>query len=139
MRTFQKKSTPLGNIGWGHAQKSCTAVEEKYSAVQICFCILFFVILRVLAKKSAIGLATHPYNLEAGSAMSTRLQNLQLQCSRHALAVGRIRSAAVRHMPLQNLKRRAIDRASGVVEEQLLLLSCHLPEEIARLLPVIVL
>jgi hypothetical protein len=35
--------------------------------------------------------------------------------------------------------RGAIDRASRVVEEQLLLLRGHLPEKIARLLPVIVL
>src|ERR1700754_4097219 len=42
-------------------------------------------------------------------------------------------------MPLQNLLRGAIDRASRVVEEQLLLLRGHLAEEIARLLPVIIL
>src|SRR5260221_3741910 len=42
-------------------------------------------------------------------------------------------------MPLQDLLRGAIDCASGVVEEQLLLLSGHLPEEIAWLLPVIIL
>jgi hypothetical protein len=42
-------------------------------------------------------------------------------------------------MPLQDLLRGAIDRASGVVEEHLLLPRGHLPEEIARLLPVIIL
>src|SRR6266404_1052739 len=42
-------------------------------------------------------------------------------------------------MPLQDLLRGAVDRASRVVEEQLLLLRGHLPEEIARLLPVIIL
>src|ERR1700730_19240565 len=42
-------------------------------------------------------------------------------------------------MPLQDLRRGTIERASRVVEEQLLLLRGHLPEEIARLLPVIIL
>src|SRR5260370_8591365 len=48
-------------------------------------------------------------------------------------------SSAVRNMPVQVLRRGAIDRASRVVEEQLLLRRGHLPEEIARLLPVIIL
>src|SRR6266404_8382660 len=67
------------------------------------------------------------------------LCNIQLQCSRHTIAIRRIGSPAVRNMPLQDLLRGAIDRASRVVEEQLLLLRGHLPEEIARLLPVIIL
>src|SRR6266404_4651117 len=58
---------------------------------------------------------------------------------RHTIAIGRIGSSAVRNMPLQDFLRGAIDRASRVVEEQLLLLRGHLPEEIARLLPVIIL
>src|SRR5260370_7372896 len=71
--------------------------------------------------------------------MSACLQDMQLQCPRHAIAVGGIRSAAVRNIPLQNILSRADDRARRVVEEQLLLLGCHLPKEIARLLPVIIL
>jgi hypothetical protein len=67
------------------------------------------------------------------------LCNIQLQCSSHTIAVGRIGSSAIRNMPLQDLLRGAIDRASRVIEEQLLLLRGHLPEEIARLLPVIIL
>ncbi len=67
------------------------------------------------------------------------LCDIQLQCSCHTIAIGRIGSSAVRNMPLQDLLRGAIDRASRVVEEQLLLLRGHLPEEIARLLPVIIL
>src|SRR5260370_7593374 len=67
------------------------------------------------------------------------LQNIQLQCSCHTIAIGRIGSSAVRNMPLQDLLRGAIYRASRVVEEQLLLLRGHLPEEIALLLPVIIL
>lgn len=66
------------------------------------------------------------------------LQNIQLQCSCHAIAVRRIGSTAVRNMPLLDLLRSTIDRAGRVVEEQLLLLRGHLPEEIARLLPVII-
>jgi hypothetical protein len=41
-------------------------------------------------------------------------------------------------MAVKNFLRSAIDRASGVVKKQLLLLWSHLPEEIARLFPVIV-
>jgi hypothetical protein len=41
-------------------------------------------------------------------------------------------------MPFQDLLRGAIDRASRVLEEQPLLLGGHLPEEIAGLLPVII-
>src|SRR5260370_4294027 len=67
------------------------------------------------------------------------LQNIQLQCSCHTTALGRIGSSAVRNMALQDVLRGAIDRASRVVEEQLLLLRGHLREEIARLLPVIIL
>jgi hypothetical protein len=58
---------------------------------------------------------------------------------RNASTIGRIRSSAVGDMALQDLLRGAIDRASRVVEEQLLLLRSHLPEEIAWLLPVIIL
>src|SRR5438067_537538 len=61
------------------------------------------------------------------------------ECFRHALPIGRISSAAVRNMPLLDFLRGAFDRASRVVEEQLLLLRGHFPEEIARLLPVIIL
>ena len=71
--------------------------------------------------------------------MSASLKNMQLQCSSHTIAVRRIGCSAGRNMPVQNLLRGAIDRASRVVEEQLLLLRSHLPEEIARLLPVIIL
>ena len=55
------------------------------------------------------------------------------------MAIGRIGSSAVGNMALQDFLRDPIDRASRVVEEQLLLLRGHLPEEIARLLPVIIL
>jgi hypothetical protein len=64
-------------------------------------------------------------------------QDIQLQGSRHAFAIRRISSSAVRNMPLQHLLRGTLDRASRVVEEQFLLLRCHLPKEVARLLPVI--
>jgi hypothetical protein len=57
---------------------------------------------------------------------------------RDASPIVRISSSAVRNMPLQDLLRGAPDRAGRVAEEQLLLLSAHLPEEIARLLPVII-
>jgi hypothetical protein len=66
-------------------------------------------------------------------------QDIQFQCSRHTLAISRIRSSTVRNMPLQDLLRSSLDRASRVVEEQLLLLRGHLAEEIARLRPVIIL
>ena len=56
-------------------------------------------------------------------AMATRmldgLQNIQLQCSCHTIAIGRIGPSAVRNMRLQDLSRGAVDRASRVVEEQL--------------------
>jgi hypothetical protein len=57
----------------------------------------------------------------------------------NALAISRISSSAVRNMPLQDLLRGTIDRPSRVLEKQPLLLRGHLPEEIARLLPVIIL
>jgi len=71
--------------------------------------------------------------------MLVGLYNAQVQCSYHTIAVARIGSSAVRSMPLQGPLRDASQRASRVVEKQLLLLRGHLPEEIARLLPVIVL
>ena len=42
-------------------------------------------------------------------------------------------------MTLRHLLRGALASGSRVVEEQVLLLRCHFPEKIARLLPVIVL
>jgi hypothetical protein len=88
---------------------------------------------QALVDKSAAAPAT------ATAVMLGGLQNLQLQCSCYTIAIGRIGSSAVRNMSLQDLLGGAIDRASGVVEEQLLLLRRHLAEEIARLLPVIIL
>ena len=57
---------------------------------------------------------------------------------RDTVAIGRIGSSAIRNMPLQDFLRGTIDRASRVVEEALLFLKGHAPEEIARLLPVII-
>ena len=42
-------------------------------------------------------------------------------------------------MAVKNFLRSAIDRASGVIKKQLLLLLSHLPEEVSRLFPVILL
>ena len=63
---------------------------------------------------------------------------MQLQSACHAIAIGRIGPAAVRNMPLLDLLRDALHRARRVVEEPLLFLTGHLPEEIAWLLPVII-
>src|ERR1700737_208319 len=57
---------------------------------------------------------------------------------RHTTPIRRIGSSAVGNMPLHDLLRGAIDRASRVAEQPLLLLRGHLPEEITRLLPVII-
>jgi hypothetical protein len=46
----------------------------------------------------------------------------------YTLSVFRVGLRAVRNMPIQHLLRGAIDRASRVIEEQLLLLWSHLPE-----------
>jgi hypothetical protein len=56
----------------------------------------------------------------------------------YTLPVCRVSLRAVRNMPIQDLLRGAIDRASRVIEEQLLLLWRHHPEEISGLLPVII-
>jgi hypothetical protein len=53
-------------------------------------------------------------------------------------AVGQVRLAAVGHVPFLDVLRSLADLAGGVVEQRLLLCRIHLPEQVARLLPVIV-
>src|SRR5882757_3939071 len=60
------------------------------------------------------------------------------ECVGDALAVSRVRLRAVGHMPLLDVLGGLADLAGRVVEQHLLLLRIHLPEQIARLLPVIV-
>src|SRR6266481_4854878 len=60
------------------------------------------------------------------------------QRPRHARAVCRVRPRAVLHMALLDVQARVAHRAGGVVEEVLLLGRSHLAEQIARLLPVVV-
>jgi hypothetical protein len=55
----------------------------------------------------------------------------------YTLSVCRVSLRAVADMTILDFLRCSIDRASRVVEEQLLLLGRHLVEEVARLLPVI--
>lgn len=67
------------------------------------------------------------------------IRQTQLQCARHTFAIGRIGSPTVGNMALQHLGRGAVYRASCIVKKQLLFLRSHIPEEIARLFPMILL
>src|SRR5438132_7390494 len=60
------------------------------------------------------------------------------QCPRHARAVCRVRPRAVLHMALLDMRPCITHRAGGVLEQRLLLRRCHLTEQIARLLPMVV-
>src|SRR3546814_13637988 len=56
----------------------------------------------------------------------------------HARAVGRIGLGAVGDMPLLNPEVGVAQGAGGVIEQGLLLFGAHLPEQVARLLVVVV-
>src|SRR5258707_2806438 len=55
-----------------------------------------------------------------------------------ACAVGWIRLGAVADIPLFDVQFRVAHRARRVLEQQLLLRRCHLPEHVSRLFPTIV-
>src|SRR3546814_16346786 len=56
----------------------------------------------------------------------------------HARAVGRIGLGAVGDMPLLNPEVGVAQGAGGVIEQGLLLFGAHIPEQVARLLVVVV-
>src|ERR1700754_585567 len=56
----------------------------------------------------------------------------------HAFAVGGVGLGAVRDVHLDSLLPGALDGARGVVEEPLLLLACHEPEQVTGLLEIVV-
>src|SRR6267143_552560 len=60
------------------------------------------------------------------------------QRPRHARAVCRVRPRAVLHMALLDVRPCITHRAGGVLEQRLPLRRSHLAEQIARLLPVII-
>src|SRR3984893_19279012 len=60
------------------------------------------------------------------------------QRPRHACAVGWVRPCAVLHMALLDVRPCIAHRAGGVLEQRLPLRRSHLAEQIARLLPVVV-
>src|SRR5258707_12822896 len=60
------------------------------------------------------------------------------QRPRHARAVCRVRPHAVLHMALLDVQTRIAHRAGGILEQRLPLRRSHLAEQIARLLPVVV-
>ncbi len=66
-----------------------------------------------------------------------RIGRFQLQCLRHARAVGRIGLAAVGDMATLDEVRRIAHCARGVVEQHLLLCRRHQAEQVARLLVVV--
>src|SRR5690606_17772350 len=59
------------------------------------------------------------------------------QCRLHAGSIRRIGLRAVVDVALLDEVRRVAHRARGVVEQQLLLVRCHQPEQVARLLVVV--
>src|SRR6266436_514456 len=63
---------------------------------------------------------------------------LDAQRFRNACAVGWIRLGAVADIPLLDVQFRVAHRACRILEQQLLLRRCHLPEQISRLFPMIV-
>src|ERR1700737_4473832 len=70
---------------------------------------------------------------------SDRLRSeIDAQCLRNTGAVGGIRLGAVGDVALLNVLRGAANLTGGIVEQRLLLRRRHLAEEIARLLPMIV-
>src|SRR5882724_12852880 len=60
------------------------------------------------------------------------------QRPRHARAVCRVRPRAVLYMALLDVRPCITHRAGGVLEQRLLLRRSHLAEQVARLLPVII-
>jgi tetratricopeptide (TPR) repeat protein len=72
------------------------------------------------------------------SLLSCKIADRDPQRPRHARAVCRVRSHAVLHMALLDVRPCITHRAGGILEQRLPLRRSHLAEQIARLLPMVV-
>src|SRR6266446_5784330 len=70
--------------------------------------------------------------------LSRKIADRDPQRPRHARAVCRVRPRAVVHMALLDVRPCITHRAGGILEQRLPLRRSHLAEQIARLLPVVV-